>query len=169
MTSYISQTEITLDKYIEMTNHPVGKKARNNLKRWKTVKVAGIAVMAVTAAVCTLSGSAEIAVIAGAIGAAMAYQLLFQRKGQIKKRYAATIRSMTDEKWVRTVTFDEKITVADGNSSTVFSYSDYKWAAENDKYYLIYRNEDVVLRVEKGSFIHGEEKNFLRWITNKLK
>ena len=169
MTSYISNTEITLDKYIEMSNNPIGKSARNNLKRWKAAKICSIAIMAVTGAMCAFSGRTELAVICTVLGLALLYQLLIQRKQLIKKQYNTTVQSMTEEKWIRTITFDDKITVADGNNSSVFAYSDYKWADENYKYYLIYRNENVVLRVEKGSFTYGNEKDFLRWIKNKLK
>jgi len=169
MTSYISQTEITLEKYSEMTSNPVGKKARNNLKRWKAAKIGGAALMAVTGAMCAVSGRMDFAIIAAALGLGLLYQLLIQRKQLIKKQYITTTQSMTDEKWMRTITFDDKITVADGNNSSVFAYSDYKWTDENDKYYLLYRNENIVLRIEKGSFIHGDEKSFLHWINNKLK
>ncbi len=169
MTSYISQTEITLEKYIDMSIHPIGKSARNNLKRWKAAKIGGTALMAVTGAMCALSGRKEFAIIAAMLGLTLLYQLLIQRKQIIKKQYKTTTDAMTEEKWIRTITFDDKITVADGNTSTSFAYSDYKWADENDKYYLVYRNENVVLRIEKGSFIHGDEKSFLRWINNKLK
>lgn len=169
MTSYISKTEITLDKYIEMSNNPMGKSARNNLKRWKAAKIGGTALMAVTGAMCAFSGRKDFAFLAAAFGIGLLYQLLIQRKQLIKKQYNTAVQSMTEEKWIRTITFDDKITVADGNNSSVFAYSDYKWADENDKYYLIYRNENVVLRVEKGSFTYGNEKDFLRWIKNKLK
>ena len=76
---------------------------------------------------------------------------------------------MNTDRWIRTITFDDKITVVDGNSSSVFSYSDYKWAEETDNAYLLFRNENVLLRVEKGSFTYGNEENFLHWIKNKLK
>ena len=114
-------------------------------------------------------GRTELAVICAVLGLALLYQLLIQRKRLIKKQYNTTVQSMTEEKWIRTITFDDKITVADGNNSSVFAYSDYKWAGENDKYYLLYRNENIVLRIEKGSFTYGNEKDFLRWINNKLK
>ena len=169
MTSYISKTEITLDKYIEMSSNPLGKKARNDLKRWKTAKISGTVIMAVIGAIHAFSGRTELAVICAVLGLALLYQLLIQRKKLLKKRYKTTTDSMTDSKWIRTITFDDKITVADGNNSSVFAYSDYKWADENDKYYLLYRNENVVLRIEKGSFTYGNEKDFLRWINNKMK
>ncbi|MBQ8603429.1 MAG: YcxB family protein [Oscillospiraceae bacterium] len=154
---------------MEISNRPLGKKARADLNRWKITKIAGIAVSAAIAGLALNSGMGEFSLISGVFGLVMAYQLFFQRKNLIKKKYAETVDLLPDKKWVRTITFDDKITVADGNNSSVFAYSDYKWASENEGYFLLYRNENIVLRVEKGSFTYGNEKDFLRWISNKLK
>jgi len=169
MTSYISQTEITEEKYMAMINKPIGREATIKLKRWKTLKLFGIAVSAVMAAVSTASKDYDFALIGGVFAVVFAYQLFIQRKQQIKKQYRLALQSMNTDRWIRTITFDDKITVADGNSSSVFSYSDYKWAEETDNAYLLFRNENILLRVEKGSFTYGNEENFLRWIKNKLK
>ena len=168
MTSYISQTEITEEKYIEIINRPIGREASTKLKRWKTAKLAGIAVCAVMCAVCTAGKDYDFALIAGVFAVVFAYQLFIQRKQSVRKMYRQSLQSMNTDRWIRTITFDEKITVADGNSSTVFAYSDYKWAEETDSDYLLFRNENILLRVEKGSFTYGKEENFLRWIQNKL-
>lgn len=169
MTSYISKTEITLDKYMEMSNRPLGKKARNELKRWKMIKITCMVTSGVMAAVLTTMGEGFMAALAGTFCAVFIYQLFFQRKALLKKKYRQTVQAMNTDGWTRTIVFDEKISITDGNSTATFKYSDYKWAEENDKYFLIYRNEDVVLRVEKGSFTYGKEADFLRWISNKVK
>ena len=169
MTSYISQTEITEEKYMAIINKPIGREATVKLKRWKTLKLAGIAVSAVMAAVGTAGKDYDFALIGCVFAVVFAYQLFIQRKQQIKKQYRLALQSMNTDRWIRTITFDDKITVADGNSSSVFSYSDYKWAEETDNAYLLFRNENLLLRVEKGSFTYGNEENFLRWIKNKLK
>ena len=39
---FVNKSEITLEKYLYMCNHPVGKKAKKKLKRCEKVKVIGI-------------------------------------------------------------------------------------------------------------------------------
>lgn len=168
MTSYISQIEITEEKYLEMCDSPVGKNAKRKLKTWKTVQVSGIVVGGLTAALAFVSDSKEIAFIGAVFAAAFAYKLFFQRKSVNKKRYANIRASQTEDKWQRRITFADGITVDEANTSTHFKYSDFKWVGENKTNYLLYKDENYVLRVEKGSFIHGDETKFFGWIKNKI-
>lgn len=169
MISYKSRTEITQEKYLEMCNNPVGKAAKKKLKQWKTVQIAGMAVAAANTAVSLYIGSTAISVISAAFCAAFAYKFFFQRNNANKKQYAAIRASQTEEKWLRTTTFADKITVEEANSTTTFRYSDFKWVSEDKTNYLLFKNENLVLRVEKGSFVIGDEENFYSWINNKIK
>ncbi len=169
MTSYKSVSHITFEKYWDMTKHPIGKKTKKKLNTWFALNGIGTGAMSAAAYYCFKTGDSSMAVIFLAFVAMFAYKLFFQRKIMAKKQYEATIRSFDDKIWTRTVTFDDKITVADNNSVSTFKYSDFRYTGENNKYYLLYRNENVVLRIEKGSFITGDEAKFLKWINNKIK
>lgn len=168
MTSYISQIELTEEKYIEMVSNPIVKEARKKWKKWKTLKMIGIVISGVMSAACIIGKDYDFAIFAGVFAIVFAYQLFIQRKQMIRKAYHQSLRSMNADRWIRTITFDDKITVSDGNSSSVFEYLDCRQVTENDKDYLLYINENIVIRVEKGSFIHGEEEKFLLWIKNKI-
>ncbi len=168
MTSYKSISEITLDKYIHMANHPIGKKAKNKLLTWRGLNSLGLAVMTVNSFLCLKSGDDMLFIISGIFAVIFGYKLLIQRPKTLKKQYADIIANIPGGKWIRTVTFDENIIVSDGNSATTFKYSDYAYATENDRYFLLYRNENVVLRIEKDSFVIGDREKFLKWINNKL-
>ena len=168
MTSYISQIELTEEKYIEMVSNPIVKEARKKWKRWKTLKMIGIVISGVMSAVCIMGKEYDFALFTGVFAIVFAYQLFIQRKQMIRKAYRQSLKSMNTNRWIRTITFDDKITVSDGNSSNLFEYLDCRQVAENDKDYLLYINENMLIRVGKGSFIHGEEENFLHWIKNKI-
>ena len=168
MTSYVSTTEITQERFIDMYKKPVGKSAVKKLKNWKTTKIIGIAASVLIAAVAFSLDYPEFSVIAGVMGAVMVYQLFFEQERKLKKLYADTLKKLTGKKWVRTITFDSRITLTDDNSTSVFNYSDFRWVQENETHYLLFKNEDVALRIEKGSFTYGKEENFLGWIKNKI-
>ncbi len=168
MTSYKSVSEITFEKYWNMTKHPIGKKTKKKLNTWYGLNGIGIAVMCAGIFYCVFTDDISMAVVFVAFLCMFTYKLFFQRKIMAQKQYKSTLESFGQDKWIRTITFGEKITVADNNSVSTFKYSDYKYTGENEKYYLLYRNENVVLRIEKGSFITGDEAKFLKWINNKI-
>lgn len=170
MTPYFeNKSEITLSKYLYQCNTPIGKKAKINLKRWRTTQVLA---MLAAAAITVLSFSmdaAPIGYISIVLFVAFVFKLLFERNIRNKKTYRQIIENQPDGKWVRTVTFDKDIRVTDGNTVTSFKYSQFKWFSENDKYYLLFRDENAVLRVEKGCFTTGDEQEFLVFIRKRIK
>ncbi len=168
MISYKIQSEITLPKYIDMSDHPLGKKAKKKLNTWKGLNCLGMVMMSANTYFCFKSGEKSIGVISAAFVFLFAFKLIFQRKILNKKNYGTIISNYNTDKWIRTITFSDVIEVADNNSTTKFKYSDYKYATETDKYFLLWKNEDVVLRVEKDSFVLGDPDKFLKWINNKL-
>ena len=76
---------------------------------------------------------------------------------------------MGSDKWIRTITFGSNVQVSDNNSTTTFKYSDFRKVGENENYYLLYRDENFVLRVEKGSFITGDESQFRDYLSSRIK
>ena len=58
-----NKSEITLEKYLYLSNHPIGKKAKKKLKNWRMLQIFAMAVMAVNAIVCFVFDALPIAVI----------------------------------------------------------------------------------------------------------
>ena len=169
MVSYKSNIEITEEKYLEMCNNPVGKSAKKKLSAWKAVQIACMAIAAANATIAFYIKSTAIGVISIMFAVAFAYKFFIQRTSRNKKQYATIRSQQTEEKWMRTITFADKITVEEANSTTTFKYSDFRWVSEDEINYLLFKNENVALRVEKGSFVIGDEANFKNWISNKIK
>lgn len=151
-----------------MVSNPIVKEARKKWQRWKTLTILGIVLSVLMSSACIIGKDYDFAVVAAIFAIVFAYRLFVQRKQLIRKAYHQSLKSMNTDRWIRTITFDEKIIVSDGNNSSVFEYSDCSQVDENDTNYLLYINDNMVIRVEKGSFIHGEEENFLQWIKNKI-
>ena len=168
-THFISQTEITLDKYLYWANHPIGKNARKKLRTHNIICVFGIIFSLIGGIFCLKNGAFDFGIIYLAFFAAFVWKALFQRTRANKKLYVDTIKAQGGAGWIRSITFAGNIQVEDNNSVTTFKYSDFKKVTESDRYYLLYRDENLVLRVEKGSFITGDEAAFMSFITKRIK
>ena len=162
-------SEIPLEKCLYLCNNPIGKKAKKKLKNWKLLQGFAMAVMAVNGIVCFVSDALPIAVISLVMCFAFLFKLFFQRNIANKKQYNQIIENQPDGKWFRTITFDKDIKVTDGNTVTTFKYHEYKKFDENDRYYLLFKNENAVLRVEKGAFVEGTDEEFVNFISRKIK
>ena len=54
-------------------------------------------------------------------------------------------------------------------TATTYKYHEYKKFDENERYYLLFKNENAVLRVEKGAFVEGSEEDFVKYIKSRIK
>ncbi len=168
-THYISQTEITLEKYMHWAGNPIGRKAIKKQKQRNMITILGIIISLAGSIFCFKMDAAEFAWLYFAFIIAFIYKITIGKRKANERVYRNTLAAMNGEKWLRTITFGSNVQVADNNSTTTFKYSDFRKFGENDRYYLLYHSEDLVLRVEKGTFITGDEKQFKDFITSRIK
>ncbi|MBR2027669.1 MAG: YcxB family protein [Oscillospiraceae bacterium] len=164
-----NKSEITLEKYLYLSNHPIGKKAKKKLKNWIMLQIFAMAVMAVNAFVCFYADALPIAVISLVLVAAFLYKLMFQRNRASTKQYKQIIENQENGMWYRVITFDKDIKVTDGNTVTTFKYHEFVKFDEDERYYLLFKNENAVLRVEKGAFTVGNDEDFVVFINKKVR
>lgn len=164
-----NKSEITLEKYLYQCNTPIGKKAVKDLKRWKATQIGGMVIMVISTALFWLSDAAPLSVVSMALFMAFVYNLMFKRNANNKKLYNQIIQNQPAGKWIRTITFDKDIKVTDGNTVTTFKYYNFVSLGENERYYLLFKDENAVLRIEKGSFSIGDETEFVKFIKRKIK
>lgn len=164
-----NKSEITLEKYLYLSNHPIGKKAKKKLKNWRMLQIFAMAVMAVNAVVCFVSDALPIAVISVMLVAAFLCKLLFQRKRTYTKQYKQIIANQENGQWYRIITFDKDVKVTDGSKLTTFKYHEFVKFDEDERYYLLFKNENAVLRVEKGAFTVGTDEEFVEFINKKIR
>jgi len=62
-THFISQTEITLDKYLYWANHPIGKNARKKLRTHNIICVFGIIFSLIGGIFCLKNGAFDFGII----------------------------------------------------------------------------------------------------------
>ncbi len=163
-----NKSEITLEKYLYQCNNPIGKKTKKELLRWKSIQAGGMGIMTVTTILFITAEATPLCAVSVALFLAFAYNLFIKRNRQNKKLYSQILRNQPDGKWVRTIIFDKDIKVTDGNTVTTFKYNEFVKFTENDKYYLIFKNENAVLRVEKGCFTAGNEADFVSFMKRRI-
>jgi len=163
-----SQAEITLEKYIDWATHPLGRKAAKKLSRFRLLMSFIMVITAVIGIVCFLGESYFFARIYAVLFLIFVYKLTLEGRVLRKKSYKTAREGQNTDKWIRTVTFSNDIVITDANSSTAFNYNDYTMLTENKNHYLLWRSENYVLRIEKGSFITGDEADFPAFMRKKL-
>lgn len=166
---YENKSEITLEKYLYQCNTPIGKKSKKQLKVWKTTQISAMVVTLMLSIMCFNSNSAPLGVVAAMFFLIFVYNVFFKRNARNKKLYKQIIENQPDGKWFRVITFDKDIKVTDGNTVTTFEYKNFVRFEENEKYYLLFKDANAVLRIEKGAFVKGDETTFPRFIQNKIK
>ena len=166
---YISQSEITLEKYITWANKPIGKKAIKKQKQRNFISLIGILISVIGGGACFYLGYRDFAIIYIAFLAAFICKITIGKRKAHEKTFRSTLAAMGSDKWIRTITFGSNVQVSDNNSTTTFKYSDFRKVGENENYYLLYRDENFVLRVEKGSFTTGDEPQFRDYLSSRIK
>ena len=167
--NYISQSEITLEKYIAWANKPIGKKAIKKQRQQRMISIMGIMISVIGGGFCLKMGYKDFALIYMAFLVAFIGKVTIGKRKAHEKTFRSTLAVMGSDKWLRTVAFGNNVQVSDNNSTTTFRYSDFRKVGENENYYLLYRDENFVLRVEKGSFTTGDESMFMEFLSGRIK
>lgn len=166
---YISQSEITLEKYLAWSSKPIGKKAVKKQKQRNLISIMGIMISVIGGGFCLHMGYTDFVLIYLAFLVAFVYKITIGKRKAGEKTFRSTLATMGSDKWIRTITFGSNVQVSDNNSTATFKYSDFKKVGENENYYLLYRDENFVLRVEKGSFTTGDESQFRDYLSSRIK
>ena len=164
-----NKSEITLEKYLYLCNHPIGKKAKKKLKNWRMLQLFAMGVTTVYSIVCYISDALPLAVIGLVLICAFLYKLFFQRNRVNTNQYKQIIENQENGEWFRVTTFDKDVKVTDGNTVTTFKYHEFVKFDEDKRYYLLFKNENAVLRVEKGAFTVGTDEDFVVFMNKKIR
>lgn len=157
---FINQYEITLERYLQWAKHPVGKAAVRAYKKGIRLRI----MMVCLGIFIVLDGiflREFFLALSGFIFAVIGLSRLFILPGKIQKRqYALILKSQNTDHCLRKVTFSDEIVCEEGNNLTRYAYSDIIRVTEDSVYFYLFYNEDMVLRVDKESFVVGNAAAF---------
>ena len=159
---------ITLEKYLSYCDYPIGKTAKNRLKKWKFKMVIAAALFIIGALIFAYTKEWVGLTITLALFMICPYRVLFQRKVLNKKIFNLALQAFDSNTWIRTTTFSDDIKVKDGNSESTFQYSYIKKISEDNEYYYLWHDDDFIIRIFKTGFSIGNPKGFNDFIQSKI-
>ena len=159
---------ITIEKYLSYCDYPIGKAAKNRLKKWKIKMMAAVALLIISALIFSFTKEWVGLSISLALFIICSYRVLFQRKAMNKKIFNLMIQALDSNSWIRTSTFSDDIKVKDGNSVSTYQYSYIKRTSEDNEYYYLWHDDDFIIRISKTGFSIGNPKEFIDFIQSKI-
>ncbi len=166
--AFVNQYTITLEMLREWTKLPVGRSAIRGRRRWRTLRTFGIGISFAIIAFGVVMMEFYAALLGVAFLAIFVLQLFVVPGRALKKQYDMKIKSLNNQPWVRKTIFSDKIVVEDGKSTTIFEYSEMMKVTEDERYFNLFLNEDMVLRIRRDSFIHGASESFRDFIDTAI-
>lgn len=168
---FIIQHPVTFEMYKEWAKNPITSKAIEKRRIALCLRVFGSIMSVILIVIGVISGQLY-AILAGA---AITFFYLWRQfvapNRRMKKGYDSIMKVLNSSQWIRTITLSDKIVVEDGKTNISFEYSEISEFTEDDKYFNLFFNADIVLRVPKNSFISGSPDGFREFInisaTNK--
>jgi hypothetical protein len=166
---FVNQYTITLELLKEWAKHPVGRSAVSNRKKSVTLRTLGIAISGMMIAAGIIMNQFYVILMGIAFFLIYAFRLFVLPNKALKAQYDMKLKSLNNMPWIRTTTFSNMITVEDGKSNTSFEYSKILKITENEQYFNLYLNENMVLRIRRDSFILGTCDDFEKFIKKSAK
>lgn len=159
----VNQYSVTYEIFRKWAARPVGKTAVRNRRRGLRLRI----VSAGCGIVIIITGSITqdfINILLGIMILGIALLRLFVTPDKIlRKQYDLVLKSQNTDSWIRTITFGEDILCEDGNTTHRYSYADIQMFMEDPEYFYLLYNEDMVLRIKKGSFVAGSDDEFRKF------
>lgn len=169
---FVNKFDITLELYKEWGKKPLGSTAIKERGRFIKGNIFRLAFAVLLIIFGVLTKSFDAFLVCSLFGIlALCYSLfrLFITPNRVlKKRYDAILKTLPDNQWIRTITFSDKIVIEDGKLVTQFEYSEVQRVTEDDNYFYLYIDADMVFRVRKDSFIESSPDDFREFINNNI-
>lgn len=159
-TKFVNQYAVTYEIYREWSRHPVGKTALRNRRRELRIRI--------TLALCGfimfgigVSMRDIFNIVFGITFVIMALLRLFVLPDKVlRKQYNLVVKMHKSAPWTRRISFGDTIICKDENASYEYSYSDIIKMTEDQDYFYLFYDDDLVLRIRKGCFIIGSDDTF---------
>lgn len=85
-----------------------------------------------------------------------------------RKQFDLIIKSKDNLPWIRKTTFyEDQFVVTEDNTTTSMEYSKIYKITENEKYFIIWKNDELVFRFLKSGFTNGTFEKFKIFIYDK--
>ena len=163
-----SEFIMTLDRYLYFCNNPVGEEAERKFRAWKNRNILSFILSLLCALIFALMKDWVGIYILLFSSAIFLYRLLYQRKKINTSLYNDVRKAQESTDWIRTTTFTDVMKVKEGNTESVYEYSYIKKITEDNEYFYLWHNSDIVFRIPQDSFVIGDKKDFKDFIADRI-
>lgn len=168
---FIIQHPVTFEMYKEWAKNPITSKAIEKRRKALCLRVFGSIMSVILIFIGIISGNPYAIVVGAALTIFYLWRQFVMPSRFIKKGYDNIMKVLNSSQWIRTITLSDKIVVEDGKTNISFEYSEISGFTEDDIYFNLLFNSDMVLRAPKNCFISGSPDGFREFInisaTNK--
>lgn len=157
---FINEYSITFEMYKDWFNHPIGNAALKDRKRRNYLMVV-MACCSIIMIVIGLLLKEFFAVIMGFafLMSALSRFLILPNK-IIKIQYDSLLKLKSSDLVIRKTIFSDEILCESGKAAMRYSYSEIVKITEDDGYFYLFLNVDMVLRIKKDGFTLGTDDTF---------
>jgi hypothetical protein len=163
---FINKFTITFEMYKEWANNPVGKTAIENRAKSKRIRFIGIACAGLLIILGVIMSEYYVLLMGAACLLFYLYRIFFTTNKFILKQYEVVLKTQNNNQWIRTINFTDKIIAEDGRMTTQFEYPEIIRVSEDNSYFYLYINADMIIRVRKDSFTQGSPDDFRAFIND---
>lgn len=165
---YINQYNISFELLKEWAKNPIGRSEIRNRKKGIRLRVIG----SIASIIIMVSGVFRHewpVILMGVTFFAIFMSRLFYTPNRfLKKQYDLLIKVQKSNVITRTITFSDNIVINDGRTIAHYEYSEIIRISEDEKYFNLFLNADLGLRVRKDSFITGTCEDFRNFINSEI-
>jgi hypothetical protein len=165
---FINQYVVSFEMYKEWANNPIGRSAIRNRKKGIRLRVIG-SIFSIIMIIIGFLLHEFYALLVGFIFLIIFMLRLFFIPNRIlKKQYDLVMKAHNNSLWTRTTTFSDSIVIDEGKSTLRYEYSEIFKMSEDEKYFYLFMNVDMVLRIRKDSFILGSCEDLIEFLNSVI-
>ncbi len=164
---FICEFDVTYEDYKYWARHPLGAAAVRNRRLSFILRIVGIALSIFIIALGATGVGAAYVVVGIAFLIFFLGRMLLSENIILKKQYETILKAQKDGVWTRVYSFGDKVSVADGRAVSEYEYSELKRFSEDERYFILWLNNDMVMRLPKDRFIVGNPEDFRGFFTEK--
>lgn len=157
---FVNEYNLTLEMYQEWAKHPVGAYAVKSRKKGICLRI-GLICISILLIIDGIFLKEYFMSLAGMIFLVIALnRLLFLPKKIVKMQYDLMLKAYNTNQCRRKIVFTDHIVCKEGNTTTEYDYSGILKFTEDDIYFYLFTNADMVLRIHKDAFTVGTADEF---------
>ena len=165
---FICEFDVSYEEYKYRARHPLGAAAVRNRRLSFILRLAGIVLSVLIIALGAMSAGSPYVFVGIAFLIIFLGRALLSENLILKKQYETVLKAQKDGVWTRGYIFAEKLSVADGRAVSEYEYSELARLTEDERYFVLWLNGDMVMRLPKDRFTVGNPEEFRGFIENKL-